>query len=151
MTNTLQTNTFVGGMNLDTDVTMIPDNQYRYAENVRVITDTDGTTGVLQNVQDTRMVEGGDFLNPNETVLAATTVDKYGVILTVDGTKICRIYRVEGYDDLPLKATVIVKGELGYNVSSKVKIVANYESATIIKIYIASPDQAIKTPNIMDG
>ena len=30
MTNTLQTNTFVGGMNLDTDVTMIPDNQYRY-------------------------------------------------------------------------------------------------------------------------
>lgn len=41
MTNTLQTNTFVGGMNLDTDVTMIPDNQYRYAENVRVITDTD--------------------------------------------------------------------------------------------------------------
>ena len=42
MTNTLQTNTFVGGMNLDTDVTMIPDNQYRYAENVRVITDTDG-------------------------------------------------------------------------------------------------------------
>ena len=94
MTNTLQTNTFVGGMNLDTDVTMIPDNQYRYAENVRVITDTDGTTGVLQNVQDTRMVEGGDFLNPNETVLATTTVDKYGVILTVDGTKICRIYRV---------------------------------------------------------
>ena len=56
MTNTLQTNTFVGGMNLDTDVTMIPDNQYRYAENVRVITDTDGTTGVLQNVQDTSMV-----------------------------------------------------------------------------------------------
>lgn len=151
MTNTLQTNTFVGGMNLDTDVTMIPDNQYRYAENVRVITDTDGTTGVLQNVQDTRMVEGGDFLNPNETVLATTTVDKYGVILTVDGTKICRIYRVEGYDDLPLKATVIVKGELGYNVNSKVKIVANYESATIIKIYIASPDQTIKTLNIMDG
>ena len=38
MTNTLQTNTFVGGMNLDTDVTMIPDNHFRYAENVRVIT-----------------------------------------------------------------------------------------------------------------
>nr|UWG00935.1 MAG: hypothetical protein [Bacteriophage sp.] len=48
--NNVQTNTFTQGMNLDTDVTMIPDNQYRYAENVRVITDTDGTTGVLQNV-----------------------------------------------------------------------------------------------------
>jgi hypothetical protein len=48
--NNVQINTFTQGMNLDTDVTMIPDNQYRYAENVRVITDTDGTTGVLQNV-----------------------------------------------------------------------------------------------------
>ena len=47
MTNNIQTNTFTGGMNMDVDVTMIPDNQYRYAENVRVITDTAGTTGVL--------------------------------------------------------------------------------------------------------
>jgi hypothetical protein len=45
--NDVQTNTFVKGLNLDTDITMVPDNQYRYAENVRVITDTDGSTGVL--------------------------------------------------------------------------------------------------------
>ncbi len=150
MSNTLQTNTFVGGMNTDVDVTMIPTNQYRYAENVRVITDTAGTTGVLQNVQDTRMIEGGDFMNSNEVVLATTTIDKYGVILTVDDEHVCRIYRVENYNNPPLVNTVVVKGHLGYDENSQVKIVANYESASIIKIYIACPDQVIKTLNIMD-
>ena len=151
MTNTLQTNTFTGGMNLDVDVTMIPNNQYRYAENVRVITDTAGTTGVLQNVQDTRMVEGGDFISSGEKVLTTTTIDKYGIILTVNGDKICKIYRVENYDNPPLVDSVIVKGKLGYTKDSQVKILANYESATVIKIYIACPDQVIKTLNIMDG
>lgn len=151
MTNTLQTNTFVGGMNLDTDITMLPDNQYRYAENVRIVTDTAGTTGVLQNVQDTRMVEGGDFMNYDEKVLATTTVDKYGIILTIDSLKVCRLHRVEGYDSLPLRSTVVVKGRIGYTENSKVKIVANYESDGIIKVYMASADQTIKSLNIMDG
>jgi hypothetical protein len=34
-------------MNLDTDVNLLPNEQYRYAENVRVITNDGGTTGVL--------------------------------------------------------------------------------------------------------
>jgi len=36
-------------MDLDTDLTMLPNNKYRYAENVRVLTNDSGTTGVLQN------------------------------------------------------------------------------------------------------
>lgn len=150
MTNTFQTNTFTNGMNLDTDITMIPNNQYRYAENVRIITDTAGTTGVLQNVQDTRMVEGGDFMNYDEKVLATTTVDKYGIILTIDRLKVCRLHRVEGYNNLPLRSTVVVKGRLGYTENSKVKIVASYESDKVIKVYMASADQTIKFLNIMD-
>jgi hypothetical protein len=47
MTNTLQTNSFVAGMNMDIDIHAIPENQYRYAENIRIITDTEGTSGVL--------------------------------------------------------------------------------------------------------
>jgi hypothetical protein len=41
------TNTFVRGLNLDSDITMIPEGQYRYAENVRLLTNADGTTGIL--------------------------------------------------------------------------------------------------------
>ena len=40
-----QVNTFIGGMNIDSDITMLADNQYRWAENIRLLTDNAGTTG----------------------------------------------------------------------------------------------------------
>jgi hypothetical protein len=42
-----QINTFSKGMNLDTDVAMLPEGQYRYAENIRLLADAESTTGVL--------------------------------------------------------------------------------------------------------
>lgn len=54
ISNTAQVNTFTQGMNLDTDVNLLPNEQYRYAENVRVITNDGGTTGVLQNIESVR-------------------------------------------------------------------------------------------------
>ena len=42
-----QTNVFTKGLDLDTDVTMLGEGKYRYAENVRLLTDADGTTGAL--------------------------------------------------------------------------------------------------------
>ena len=47
-----QVNTFQGGMNIDSDITMLADNQYRWAENIRLLTDNAGTTGILQNIED---------------------------------------------------------------------------------------------------
>ena len=46
-----QINTFNGGMNLDADVNYIDKSQYKYAENVRIVTNGDGTTGVLQGIE----------------------------------------------------------------------------------------------------
>jgi hypothetical protein len=42
-----QINTFAKGLDMDTDITMLPEGKYRYAENIRLITDADGTTGML--------------------------------------------------------------------------------------------------------
>lgn len=61
MSNTFQTNSFVSGMNLDVDITAIPQDEYRYAENVRIMTDKDGTSGVLQNIKSAKLIPGGDF------------------------------------------------------------------------------------------
>ena len=47
ISNTAQTNTFTEGMNFDTSVSFLKDTEYRYAENVRVVTNEDGTTGIL--------------------------------------------------------------------------------------------------------
>ena len=151
MTNTLQTNSFVGGMNMDIDIHAIPENQYRYAENIRIITDTEGTSGVLQNIQNIHPVDGGGFISDDETVLYTVTVDKYAVILTVDSKNINRVYRVSDYNNLPLKNTVIIKGKLQYGKSNRVKIVANYEAENNIKIYITDGNTPIRVLNIMDN
>ena len=42
-----QVNTFEGGMDMDSDISMLRNNQYRWAENIRLLTDNAGTTGVL--------------------------------------------------------------------------------------------------------
>ena len=47
MNTTLQTNTFLKGMNCDIDVSVLGTDQYRYAENVRIVTNDGGSTGVL--------------------------------------------------------------------------------------------------------
>lgn len=147
--NNIQTNQFTGGMNLDQDITIIPNSNYRYAENVRVITDNNGTTGVLQNIQDTKEVDQEDIFNSDEVILKTITVDKYIVVLTVDDKGINRIHRVDNYKDGKLTNVVVVKGDLGYTKEDHVGIVANYESDDAINIYIAVKDKPIKTLNIM--
>ena len=36
---------------MDADVSMMPEGQYRYAENVRITTNDDGSAGALQNIE----------------------------------------------------------------------------------------------------
>jgi len=45
--------TFVGGMNTDTSDAFIADSQYRYAENVRVITESNNNSGELRLIEGT--------------------------------------------------------------------------------------------------
>lgn len=149
MSNTFQTNSFVEGMNLDIDITAIPESQYRYAENVRILTNKDGTSGVLQNIQSTRVIGGGDFMLDDEIVIATTVINQYGIILTVNAVGINRFYRIEDYDTNKLKNTLVLKGNLGYTKDSKVKLVANYESDSIIKVYFTDGKSSIRTLNIM--
>jgi hypothetical protein len=47
ISNTAQINTFYGGMNMDSDAAILPNNQYRYGQDVRIITDDSSTSGIL--------------------------------------------------------------------------------------------------------
>lgn len=42
-----QINTFAKGLDMDTDISMLPEGKYRYAENIRLVTNAGGTTGVI--------------------------------------------------------------------------------------------------------
>ena len=51
MNSTRQTNTFSGGMNMDTDYSLLDNKQYLYAENIRVLTNAGSSIGAIQNIE----------------------------------------------------------------------------------------------------
>ena len=114
-----QVNTFANGMNMDADVTMIPEGQYRYAENIRLITDADGTTGALQNIEYIRQYSKG--IPTDETILgtAVTRIDEgteCGIVFTKKGSDdnpYNTLYKVTNFDSIDIESSVITKGYLG--------------------------------------
>jgi hypothetical protein len=156
MTNTFQTNSFTSGMNMDVDVNLIKDNQYRYAENVRIITNDNGTTGALQGIEGVRKYNGN--ITNDEIVIGATTIDKMAIIFTkviVNGNySHNKVYRVEGFDDSTPKQTVVLQGDLKlceYPNETNISCVANYETDTNIKVYFTDGKSATKVINVVDG
>ena len=51
MNPTRQTNTFSAGMNMDVDYSVLKDNQYVYAENIRILTNEGSSFAAMQNVE----------------------------------------------------------------------------------------------------
>lgn len=153
ISNTFQTNTFVQGMDCDTDITMLPNQRYRYAENVRVITNDEGTSGVLQGIEGVKKYI--TTLPSDETVIGTTTINKYAVIVTVKTGGYNKIYRVTDFQNAELTSVVVLKGYLGLctdlTVTPNISIVANYESDEVIKIYFTDGTSSVKVFNIMDS
>lgn len=155
-----QLNTFEGGMDLDTDITLIPKNKYREATNVRLTTDNAGTTGVLQNIEDISVYSS--YLNPTETILGVSTCRYYdsadsklkecGVIITKEyynNTNLNNIWVVMDFDRSELTFKLIVSTKL--KIQSKVSIVTNYESNDISEIYFTDGTSSIKVINLQQN
>lgn len=155
-----QINTFAKGLDMDTDITMLPEGKYRYAENIRLITDTDGTTGMLQNIEYIRQYGGG--IPTDEQIIGTTTARTYdantkgtvecGIVLTkkmVGAKAYNTLYKVTGFQSQQLTSTIITCGTLG--IENNVSIVSNYESDYVCNIYICDGLTPIKVINICDN
>ena len=152
-----QVNTFEGGLNMDSDISMLKNNQYRWAENIRLLTDNAGTTGILQNIEDVRQYQEG--LEISEIILGTAvtrwynkikdTVEECGVVVTkelYEGNYINNIYAVTDFDSIKPTWNLVVSAEI--ELTNKVAIVTNYETEKVSKIYISDGVTAIKCINI---
>ena len=152
ISNVAQTNTFTGGMNMDSDINYLQNSEYRYAENIRVVTNEDGTTGVLQNIEGVKAY--AQQIPAGETILGTTTIKDIGVVITKDTTGRNKVYTIVNFDSPAPLVTCKVKGYLGLcediEKTPNVSIVANYETDTNIKIYFTDGNSAIKMLNIAD-
>ena len=74
-----QTNTFVKGMNTDTSDMYLSSDQYRYAENVRVVTNEDSNSGELHLIEGTVLSE-----HTNKEILATNYIRDIAVYIMKD-------------------------------------------------------------------
>ena len=69
--NNQQVNTFIKGMNTDVSDALIDSSQYRYAENVRLVTNTDSNSGELRLVDGTINIDACDQWS---SIIAMTSI-----------------------------------------------------------------------------
>lgn len=158
-----QTNTFSGGMDLDTDISMLQSNKYRYAENIRLLSDINGLSGTAQNIEDIcKYVLDDDIANNKDiSILGVATGkaynynDKYTNIAwvltkqTIDGEVHNEIKEISEFDSNTLFVASLYKGK--WNITNEVQMVVNYERENICKLYITDGEGSIKVFDVADS
>lgn len=139
-----QTNTFLKGMDTDTSDMLLGSDQYRYAENVRIITNTDNNTGEL------RLIEGNTRINfKNDSgylsgkILSFDSIRDIIVFVVKEASKRWSVYTYNPKNDvgndnphkvLTIKDEAIWKSE---NDIKPITTVLRWESDNNKKLYIA--------------
>lgn len=148
-----QVNTFVGGMNTDTSDALLESNQYRYAENLRLFTNTDSNSGELRLVDGTEIKkqfgEGYEILKLDKVRDIITIIAKAGGAWSV--------WLYKDPDDPKCLFGPCYTPIWENNKYPNLSTILNYESEDNIKLYIADGIHQIMTlkfsenPNFQQG
>lgn len=142
--NTQQINVFNKGMNTDTSDAYISSEQYRYAENLRPVTNEGETSGELRLIEGYKEIE--QFLNEQEEVKAVTSIRNLIVILSNDDTAQIHVEdTVTGNTWYPF----VAKNEKWD--AEHYSLVTRYEDEDNIKLYVADGIHPLRAFTIHNG
>lgn len=168
---TQQVNTFTGGMNTDTADSMLSNNQYKHAVNLRYITNTASNQGELHPINKPDVIAkiGKTLIADDQTCEIITTVNIRNTVVAL----VSHIYKeatkdafVPDFDVKPYieyfyilrllfkdgkyKGYEVVLGPCeDYKVTDKLSIETRYEDETVQKLYIADGKNPIMSVNVM--
>ena len=156
-----QVNTFTNGMNIDADINMISNNQYRYAQNIKISSDDSSTYGALTASE---FIKRYGLLLPNNEIIIGTSVvnkiegliDNIGLLFTrtvnLQGQYLYNtLYKLTDLDSAIPTLTVVFKADLNLCPNNEnMSIVTNFESVDNIKVYFTDGLSQIKLVNIAD-
>ena len=162
--NNSYVNSFSGGMNSDTSIDEIKQNQYLESRNVRITSYSSNGEQKLNKQQQILPIEGlvsalNIPMSNKPEILASTTTRNYGIIVYKNGEKwgifrfknaISRFNGKFNYQDITDYhdfGNFSVK-EAGWDNVHSVSVVTRYESDDIIKLYIADGVNPILVFNI---
>lgn len=162
--NLQQINTFVKGMNTDVSDALMDSSQYRYAENVRLATNTDENTGEL------RLIEGNALysnIDAYGTIIAMTSVRNLLIVITkkLISRAIGRDGGAEGDDYQTYRNYILVrdtKEDNGWRqvfessiadepFGDHISLVTRWESDNNVKLYIADGVHPLMYINITES
>ena len=153
-------NTFEGGMDMDTDMSYIANNTYRYAQNMRLVTNTNGTNGILQNIEYIKKYESIEELKKQKILNAIAvqypyyddTLQNTAILLTQDKTSdsINSIYIISDFDKAKLVCKCVVKILWHITADSNISMIYNYETKSVYKLYINDSNSGLKIINLAD-
>lgn len=151
-----QTNTFSGGMNMDVDYSVLKENQYIYAENIRILTNEGSSFAAMQNIEGFLACRPSSNLS-GETIIHVTTVRDWAIVFTkVNGTNNNNVYRIDfsRSQEEPIVTKVVTNRPLDIEVSSSnvaaISSVCRWEASNNVKVYWADGHAQIKVINVDD-
>lgn len=130
--NNQQINTFTKGMNTDVSDMLMDNSQYRYAKNVRLVTNTDSNSGELRLVDGTESTGWSPF--PGGTIKAMTSIRDIIVVAGYKNNKSNVYVHKTSQNSNWVCAYESKPGEL---FGEYLSLVTRYENDKLIKLYIA--------------
>lgn len=164
---------FVGGMNMDADVSVIKNNSYRYAENIELISNESGTATAIQGIEGMLKLNNTPIqfnyyeydISTDSAVLKTDTLDsKYNILgLGVIRDYVCiftrsddgllnQIFRLRIIDDV-IHLTRLVEGYFNINDGEDrdLSIVTYWEDFDNIKVYWSDGFNSLRSINIAES
>lgn len=139
-----QTNTFYEGMNTDTSDMMLKDTQYRFAKNLRLVTDSSSNSGELRLIEGRDAIPGISF----NKVIATTSVRDIAIVIEDLGLN--QQYEYQGWNIYKIIDTDCTKifGPCTTPLGTSVSLVTRYEDDDNIKLYIADGKNPLMYINV---
>lgn len=138
--NNQQVNTFIKGMNTDVSDALMDSSQYRYAENVRLVTNTDSNSGEVRLVDGTKL-----FMNFFEGINIKTICSIRNLLVVIGDNDY--IYTLDtNASNLEWKVKFIPNE--GESFGQYLSVVTRYENPQLIKLYIADGIHSILYINL---
>lgn len=146
-----QINTFIKGMNTDTSDALIDSSQYRFAENLRLTTNTDNNSGELHMIDGNKEFSIYEQGVLEKKVIACTSIREYGIAIVVDSTNKWYVYRFTNQSN----SAELLFGPCQKKIwegndpdNASISLLTRYESSNNIKLYIADGIHELMTVRI---
>lgn len=158
---TQHVSTFIKGMDTDTSDMVLAADKYRYAENIRIITNQDSNTGEVRLIEGAQLqfdinhiisvlgISGDDW-----TIRESTQIRQYGILICENSEGkwfVAKYNKTRIVNSNPWGITKVfgvcdeMLGEY------KLSLVTNYEDDDNVKLYIADGEHKLMSINIKDS